>query len=129
MEMLIYVILAVVIILVFGIFIIYRYLVSLDVYVTSVAQLLARTFEHYYNSENIKSQGINWGIELVWNPENNSEEQETKKGFIVIYYGKDSGIDTPIEDVVEADILSEKIIEVANKHIQDKEIGVVKWNI
>lgn len=126
MEMLIYVILAIVIILLLAILIIYRYLISLDAYVTGVSQLLARTFEHYYNSENIKPQGINWGIELIWKPENNDEEQETKKGFIVIYYGEDSGIDTPIEDVVEADILSQKIIEVANKHIQDKEIGVVK---
>lgn len=108
-----------------GLFLCYRYLSSLDEYVTSIAFMLQRTFEYYYKSENIKPMGINWGIDLIWNP-NSDEDDEFKKGFITIYYGEDSGIDTPIEDVVECDILSQKIIETVEKHLHDKEMGVMK---
>ncbi len=106
-------------------FLLYRYLASLNEYVIGMAYLLERTLENYYKSEKIKPQAIGWGIDLIWNP-NDEENLEDKKGFITIYYGKDSGIDTPIEDVVEADILSQKIIEVTDKHLQDKEMGVMK---
>lgn len=103
---------------------VYRYLVSLDTFVIGIANLLERTFEHYYTSHRIKPQGINWGIDLIWNP--NNEDTESKRGFITIWYGEDSGVDTPINDVVEADILGQKIIGVVDKHLQDKELGVIK---
>ena len=112
-------------IIVFGwLFATQRYLASLDEFTVGIANLLERTFEYYYKSENIKPQGINWGIDLIWNP--TDEVDVNKKGFVTIYYGEDSGIDTPIEDVIEADVLSQKIIEVIDKHIHDKELGVIK---
>lgn len=104
--------------------IIYRYLVSLDEFTSGIAYLLARTFEHYYTSHKIKPQAVNWGIDLIWNP--NGDDTESKRGFVTIWYGEDSGVDTPIEDAVEADILGQKFIEVIDKHIQDKEIGTIQ---
>jgi len=106
-------------------FILYRYLSSIDVYIGNMALLLERTFKQYYKTENIKPQGVNWGIDLIWNP-NDNEESKEKKGFITIYYGEDSGIDSPIDDVAEADILGQKIIGVVEKHLHDKELGVLR---
>lgn len=125
METIILYLIGLAFIVVFGcLFAIYRYLVSLDEYAVGMAKLLERTFEYYYKSENIKPQSINWGIDLVWNPDD--KEDELKRGFITIYYGEDSGVDSPIEDLIEADIVSQKIIEVVDKHIHDKKLGVVK---
>lgn len=119
-----FVIIGIFVVIFVAILMLWRYLVSLDQYVVGMAALLERTFEYYYESENIKPQTINWGIDLVWNPDN--EETTNKKGFVTIYYGEDSGVDSPIDDVVEADILSQKIIKVIDKHIHDKKIGVMK---
>lgn len=86
-----------------------------------VVELLRRTFKYYYKGENIEPRAVNWGIDLVWNPDN--EDISNKNGFINIWYGSDSGFDTPIKDVVEADELAGKIIETVEKHLHDRDVG------
>lgn len=93
---------------------------SLSIYLTTQMDLLSRTFEYYYKTENIEPRSINWGIDLVWNP--NNEDITGKKGFITVYYGADSGVDTPFDDITEADVVSGEIIKVVDKHLHDKKL-------
>ena len=45
------------------------------------------------------------------------------KGFITILY-EGSNCDTPIKDVRDADVLSEKIIKVVEKHLKERDLGL-----
>lgn len=89
-----------------------------------LVELLQRTFKTYYKSELIEPVSVNWGIDLVWNPDN--DEDSDKKGFITIWYGDGCNVDTPIRDVTDADVLGAKIIEVTEKHIQDRDLREYK---
>ena len=85
-----------------------------------MASLLKRTFDEYYKGDHIKLVGTNWGIDFIYDP--NNEGDEKAKAFATLFYGKDSGINTPIEDVVEADKVASEIVRVIEKYIQQKEL-------
>ena len=111
--------LAVALIVVYAIYMFF-WVNNISMYLENQMDLLVRTFEYYYQSENIEPRSVNWGIDLVWNPDN--EDITSKHGFITVYYGNDSGIDTPIDDITEADIISGEIIKVVDKHLHDKKL-------
>ena len=89
-------------------------------FLAEMTDLVSRTFKQYYRTENIEPQVINNGYDLVWNPDN--EDITNKPGFITIWTA-DSTIDSPIVDMKDADILGCKLIEVVEKHIQDRELN------
>ena len=94
---------------------------SLDTFTEGIINLLARTLDYYYKTEDIQPRAINWGIDIIWNPEYEEDISE-KKGFITLYYGSDSGVDTPIDDIEDADKLSGEIIKTVQKYLHDKEL-------
>jgi len=91
---------------------------SLATWSEQVVNLLSRTFKEYYKSEDIQPVAVNWGIDLIWKPTEGEGDQ--KRGFITVFYGEDSGIDTPLKDVNEADELSSLFIPVIEKYLHDK---------
>jgi len=99
----------------------YSMILSLYEYHQEVVELLSRTLKQYYKTENIEPVAVNNGIDLVWNP--NNEDSSKKRGFISIWYGENANVDTPLKNVKDADILSEKVIGVVEKHLQDRDLG------
>lgn len=99
----------------------YSMILSLYEYHQEVVELLSRTLKQYYKTENIEPVAVNNGIDLVWNP--NNEDTSNKRGFISIWYGENANVDSPLKNVRDADILSEKVIGVVEKHLQDRDLG------
>lgn len=99
----------------------YSMILNLYEYHQEVVELLSRTLKQYYKTENIEPVAVNNGIDLVWNP--NNEDSSKKRGFISIWYGENANVDTPLKNVKDADILSEKVIGVVEKHLQDRDLG------
>lgn len=87
-----------------------------------VVDILTRTLEYYYDTKEMQPCMVNNGIDIVYNPEK-TEDVSNKKGFITIWF-EGAGCDTPIKDVKEADVLSEKIIKVVEKHLKERDLGV-----
>ena len=99
----------------------YSLIANLYEYHQEMVELLSRTLKQYYKTENIEPVAVNNGIDLVWNP--NNEDASKKRGFISIWYGENANVDSPLKNVKDADILSEKIIGVVEKHLQDRDLG------
>lgn len=87
-----------------------------------VVDILTRTLEYYYDTKEMQPCMVNNGIDIVYNPEK-TEDVSNKKGFITIWF-EGASCDTPIKDVKEADVLSEKIIKVVEKHLKERDLGV-----
>ena len=121
MELIILIIIGVLFLMVFGaLFFIYGILRSHDILFAELTDLITRTFQQYYKTENIQPVMVNNGIDLIWNPDN--EDVNKKRGFITIWT-QDDNEDSPIINMKDADILGGKIIDVVEKHIQDRDIG------
>lgn len=99
----------------------YSLIANLYEYHQEMVELLSRTLKQYYKTENIEPVAVNNGIDLVWNP--NNEDASNKRGFISIWYGENANVDSPLKNVKDADILSEKVIGVVEKHLQDRDLG------
>lgn len=87
----------------------------------SLSELVSRTFREYYKGEDIEPRLINNGVDLVWKGEvEGGSQEDNPNGFIAIYT-KDSGINSPINSIDDADILAGKISHVVYEYIKDKE--------
>lgn len=104
------------------IFFLYIKIKSIEEFSNGVVDILARTLDYYYDTKEMQPCMVNNGIDIVYNPEK-TEDVSNKKGFITIWF-EGANCDTPIKDVKEADILSEKIIKVVEKHLKERDLGV-----
>lgn len=109
------------ILMVLGFWFVLGQLNAVNEFMIEMSDLIARTFKQYYRTENIEPRMVNGGYDLVWNPDNEDLDKKEKHGFITIWTA-DSHVDSPIIDLKDADILGTKIIEVTEKHIQDREL-------
>lgn len=104
---------------IYGIYI-YLCLATTNAYVEKLSTLFRRTFREYYNGQDIEPVMINGGIDLKWTGEVKGIKAENELGFISIYTN-DNNLNSPIDDLEEADIVAEKITKVIYDHIRDKE--------
>ena len=103
------------------IFYIYSVIQDNYAYTDRLTRLVTRTFREYYKGEDIEPEVLGNSIDLVWKGEvSGFFNEENKTGFITIFT-KDSGINSPINDIEEADILAKKITDVVYEYIKDRE--------
>lgn len=115
-------ILIVTIMIVFSALFLYLYLclLSTNQYIEEISKLLKRSFREYYKGQNIEPILINNGIDLKWTGEVEGLKEENELGFITIYTN-DANLNSPINSIEEADLISGKIIRVIDEYIKDRE--------
>ena len=90
-------------------------------FTNSLAALVERTFREYYKGEDIDIEVIGNGIDLVWKGEvSGFFNEDNKNGFCTIYTA-DSGINSPINNLEEADILACKIATVIYDYVKERD--------
>lgn len=95
-------------------------------YVAELSKLVARTFREYYAKEDIEPIVINNGVDLVWKGSvEGSFNEDNKNGFITIMTNE-GNINSPINDLKEADIIAGKISNLIYEYIQDKNDDPIK---
>lgn len=111
------------IVVIFSIFVLYLYfcLASLGNYVEDISKLLKRTFVEYYKGQDIEPIAIYNGIDLKWTGPVQGIRADNENGFITIRLHDNGAINSPLNELEEADILSEKIIATVYDYIKDKE--------
>ena len=100
----------------------YFYLIHLGSYVEDISKLLKRTFVEYYKGQDIEPIAIYNGIDLKWNGEVKGFKAENDNGFITIRLHDNGSLNSPLNELEEADELSEKIIRIVYDYIKDKEV-------
>ena len=99
----------------------YLFLLSTNQYIEEISKLLKRSFREYYKGQNIEPVLINNGIDLKWTGEVEGLKEDNELGFITIYTN-DANLNSPINSIEEADLISGKIIRVIDEYIKDKEL-------
>lgn len=87
----------------------------------SLMQLVQRTFREYYKGQDIEPKIIGNAIDLKWKGDvQGTFDEENNNGFIVIYTN-DSGINSPINSIEEANIIAGKITHVVYEYIKERD--------
>ena len=116
------VIVIVAIMIVFSVISFYLYLclLSTNQYIEEISKLLKRSFREYYKGKDIEPIVINNGIDLKWTGEVEGLKEDNELGFITIYTN-DATLNSPLNSIQEADVVSEKVIRVVEEYIKDRE--------
>ena len=101
-------------------FYLYLCLLSTNQYIEEISKLLKRSFREYYKGKDIEPVVINNGIDLKWTGEVEGLKEDNELGFITIYTN-DATLNSPLNSIQEADIVSEKVIRVVEEYIKDRE--------
>ena len=106
-----------------GFMYLYNGITSIQMFTMELTSLVTRTFREYYKGEDMEPVVINNGIDIVWKNGNSKFfNEDSEQGFITIMIdGGVNGVNSPIQDVKEADILAGKIIKMINDFLGDKE--------
>ena len=89
-------------------------------FMVSLSDLVQRTFREYYKGQDIDVQVIGNGIDLVWKGDvKGLRNEENNNGFITIYTS-DSGVNSPINDIEEADALACKLTTIVYDYIKER---------
>ena len=87
----------------------------------SLMQLVQRTFREYYKGQDIEPRVVGNAIDLTWKGDvQGTFNEENNNGFIVVYTN-DSGINSPINSIEEADIVAGKITHVVYEYIKERD--------
>lgn len=100
----------------------YISLFQMHSYVEEMAKLLRRTFVEYYKGQDIEPLAIYNGIDLKWNGDVDGLRAENDNGFITIRLHDNGSINSPLNELDEADELSERIIRTVHDFMKDKEV-------
>ena len=101
-------------------FYLYLCLLSTNQYIEEISKLLKRSFREYYKGKDIEPVMINNGIDLKWTGEVEGLKEDNELGFITIYTN-DANLNSPLNSIQEADMVSEKVIRVVEEYIKDRE--------
>lgn len=94
---------------------------KVNYFISELSKMVSRTFREYYKGEDIEPMVINNGIDLVWKGDvEGSFNENNKQGFITVMTNE-GNINSPINDVKEADVIAGKISHLVYEYIKDRD--------